>query len=62
MVTQTAIEGARECADGVRDQAERTELTVSGQDHRMTMSISVAQYRHGESVQAMVKRTVLCIG
>jgi diguanylate cyclase len=56
VLTHTRIEGASECAERVRDQAERSGFTVSGQKCHVTVSIGVAQYRRGESLQAILER------
>jgi len=56
VLTHTGIDGASECAERVRVQTERTGFTVAGHARHVTVSIGVAQYRRGESLQAMVER------
>ena len=56
VLTQTEIEGARECAERVRKQTEHARFTVSWQERRITMSIGVAQYRSSESIQELLER------
>ena len=56
VLTQTGIEGARECAERVRRQTESAGFTLSGAQRQMTVSIGVAQYRPGESTREMLER------
>jgi len=56
VLTQTGIEGARECAERVRKQTETASFMVSGTRRNMTVSIGVAQYRPGESTGETLAR------
>lgn len=56
VLTQTGIEGARECAERVRRQTEAAGFTLSGSERHMTVSIGVAQYRPGESMRETLER------
>lgn len=56
VLTQTGIEGARECAERVRKQTEAAGFTLSGSERQMTVSIGVAQYRPGESMRETLER------
>jgi diguanylate cyclase len=56
VLTQTGIEGARECAERVRRQTEAAGFTLSGSERHMTVSIGVAEYRPGESTRETLER------
>jgi diguanylate cyclase (GGDEF)-like protein len=56
VLTQTGMEGARECVERVRNQTERTEFDLSGTHRRVTVSIGIAQYRPGESMRETLER------
>jgi len=56
VLTQTGLDGARECVERVRNQTARTGFNLSGSDRNMTVSIGVAQYRPGESIRETLER------
>jgi len=56
VLTQTGLEGARECVERVRAQTERTGFSLLGKNRQMTVSIGVAEYRPGESVRDALER------
>jgi diguanylate cyclase (GGDEF)-like protein len=56
VLTQTELEGASECAERIREKIEGSPFPIANQHRNMTVSIGVAQYRRGESVQAMLER------
>jgi diguanylate cyclase (GGDEF)-like protein len=56
VLTQTELEGANECAERIREKIEGSPFAIANQHRHMTVSIGVAQYRPGESVQAMLER------
>ena len=56
ILTQTALEGARECAERVRNQTENAAFDLPDVAGRTTVSIGVAQYRPGESVTETLQR------
>jgi len=56
VLTQTSLEGARECAERVREQTERKTLETLGESSRITVSIGVAEYRSGEDTRDTIAR------
>jgi diguanylate cyclase (GGDEF)-like protein len=56
VLTQTDLDGAWECAERVRERTARTEFEVGSGEHRMTVSIGVAQYRPGETARDLLAR------
>jgi len=56
VLTQTNLEGARECAERVREQTERKTLEALGECSRITVSIGVAEYRPGEDTRDTIAR------
>jgi diguanylate cyclase (GGDEF)-like protein len=56
VLTQTGLDGARECVERVRNQTARTGFNLSGSDRNMTVSIGIAQYRPGESIRETLER------
>ena len=56
VLTQTDIDGARECGERVRGHTERNAIQLSGKERHVTVSIGVAQYRPGESVRELLER------
>ncbi len=57
VLTQTAIEGARECAECVRNQIAAANFTLAGHERTVTVSIGVAQYRPGETIRDTLERS-----
>jgi diguanylate cyclase (GGDEF)-like protein len=56
ILTQAALEGARECAERIRKQSETTQPYISGLQRRITVSIGAARYRSGETLSDTLER------
>lgn len=56
VLTQTGLEGARECAERVREQIEHKTVAVFGSAAGITASIGVTEYRSGEQLGDTVDR------
>ncbi len=56
VLTQTNLEGARECAERVRLQTERRTAEALGAAVGITVSIGVAEYRAGEESRETIAR------
>jgi diguanylate cyclase (GGDEF)-like protein len=56
VLTQTPLSGARECAERVRRQMELADGPGLGGHGRVTVSIGVAQYQAGESLEDTLAR------
>jgi diguanylate cyclase (GGDEF)-like protein len=56
VLAQTSLTGARECAERVRRRTEEMIATQVNARGRVTVSIGVAEYRPGETLQSVLHR------
>jgi diguanylate cyclase (GGDEF)-like protein len=56
VLTQTPLSGARECAERVREQMELADIQGADGPGQITVSIGIAQYRPGESLEETLAR------
>jgi len=53
---ETGIRGAFEVAEKIRANLERTAFIFGGEEHFMTASIGVSEYRHGDTEDTLLQR------
>jgi diguanylate cyclase (GGDEF)-like protein len=56
VLPQTALDGARECAERIRRQTELARAPGAGRGRRITVSIGVAEYQIGERILHTLQR------
>ena len=61
VLSQTDLDGARECAERIRGRIERSDCIAHSPRRQVRISGGVTQYRHGESLQDTLHRADMAL-